>query len=220
MQAKQVEKAKVGQHMSVTDLLDIFKLITVKPMTAKELASVHKCGLPILRRTLRSMVQLNVARISGWDDSIRGTPSAIFAAGCGDSVPPPVSKHGKCATTSWAKNIKIRPTVNMVLFASMIRALEVGATVAELTEQSGCNPRTANRFLNHARRIRVAYIESWLKNPTGYPARVFMLGEKRDAPRPKAMTPKEKGLRQYYAKKERKQLQAMNAAFFAVAASS
>jgi hypothetical protein len=220
MQEKQVEKAKVGQHMGLTDLLDIFKIITAKPMTAKEIASLHKCRLQILRRTLRSMVQLNIARIVGWDLSIRGTPSAIFAAGCGDSVAPPIGRNGKVSTISWAKNIKIKPTANMVLFASMIRALEIGATVAELTEQSGCNPTTANRFLNHARRIRVAYIESWLKNPSGYPARVFMLGEKRDAPRPKAMTPKEKSLRQYYARKERKHQQAMNAAFFAVVASS
>lgn len=209
------QKATVGQHMSVCDLADILKLITVSPMTARQVAEQHKCTVVVLRRILRCMVQMGVAHVSGWDNSIRGTPAAIFAGGKGKNAPPPTKASGEQMATPWGKGIRSRPTVNLVLFASLIHGLDEGGTIAELAERSGCNPATATKFVNHVRRLGLAYVGAWHQNWTGYPARVFMLGCRRDVPRPKAMTLQEKSLRHYHARKAKEKQQAINSALFA-----
>lgn len=209
------QKATVGQHMSVCDLADILKLITVAPMTASQVAEQHKCTVIVLRRILRCMVQMGVAHVSGWDRSIRGTPAAIFAGGEGENAPPPTKASGEQMATPWGKGVRARPSVNLVLFASLIHGLDEGGTIAELTERSGCNPATTTKFVNHARRLGLAYVGAWHHNWTGYPARVFMLGSRRDVPRPKAMTLQEKSLRQYHARKAKEKQQAINSALFA-----
>lgn len=208
------QKATVGQHMSVCDLADILKIITVAPMTARQVAEQHKCTVIVLRHILRCMVQLGVAHVSGWDYSIRGTPAAIFAGGEGDNVPAPTKASGVQMATPWGKGVRARPTVNLILFASLIHGLDEGGTIAELTERTGCNPATTTKFVNHIRRLGLAYVGAWHHNCTGYPARVFMLGSRRDVPRPKPMTMREKSLRQYYSRQARKKQLAINAALF------
>lgn len=195
------KKAKVGQHMSVLDLADILKIITVAPMTARQVSEQHKCGLVVLRSILRCMVQLGVAHVSGWDHSVRGTPAAIFCGGAGESVKAPKTRDGLEPQTLWGKGVRSRPSANMVLFASLIHGLDEGGTIAELTERTGCNPTTATKFVNHVRRIGLAHVGAWHQSWTGYPARVFMLGSDRDVARPKAQSKREKSLRQYYARK-------------------
>lgn len=209
------KKATVGQHLSVCDLTDILKLITVSPMTARQVAEQHKCTVIVLRRILRCMVQLGVAHVSGWDRSIRGTPAAIFAGGEGESAPPPTKATGERMETPWGKGVRSRPSVNLILFASLIHGLDEGGTIAELTEKAGCNPATTTKFVNHVRRLNLAYVGAWHHNWTGYPARVFMLGSRRDVPRPKAMSLREKSLRQYYSRKAKKEQAAINSALFA-----
>ena len=142
------KKATVGQHMSVCDLADILKIITVAPMTARQVAEQHKCTVIVLRRILRCMVQLGVAHVSGWDRSIRGTPAAIFAGGEGESAPPPTKATGERMETPWGKGVRSRPSVNLILFASLIHGLDEGGTIAELTERTGCNPATTTKFMN------------------------------------------------------------------------
>jgi hypothetical protein len=209
------KKAKVGQHMSVLDLADILKIITVAPMTARHVSEQHKCGLVVLRSILRCMVQLGVAHVSGWDHSIRGTPAAIFAGGAGESVKAPKTRDGLESQTPWGKGVRARPSVNMILFADLIHGLDEGGTVAELTERTGCNPATATKFVNHVRRIGLAHVGAWHQNWTGYPARVFMLGSRRDVPRPKPMSVREKSLRQYYARKAKAQQETISRALSA-----
>lgn len=208
------KKAKVGQHMSVLDLADILKIITVAPMTARQVSEQHKCGLVVLRRVLRCMVQLDVAHVAGWDRAMRGTPAAIFCGGSGDSAKPPMTREGLEPQTPWGNGVRMRPSANMVLFASLIHGLDEGGTIAELTERTGCNEATATRFVNHVRRIGLAHVGAWHQNWTGYPARVFMLGAGRDARRPKAQDQREKSLRQYHARQAKKKQQAINAALF------
>lgn len=208
------KKATRGQHLSVCDLADILKLITVAPMTARQVSEQHKCTATVLRRILRCMVQSGVAHVSGWDRSVRGTPAAIFSGGPGENVPAPLTVSGQPMETPWAKGVRARPNVNLILFASLIHALEEGGTVAELTERTGCNPATAAKFVNHVRRLGLAYVGAWHHNWTGYPARVFMLGSRRDVPRPKAMTLQEKSLRQYHARQAKKKQAAINSALF------
>lgn len=208
------KKATVGQHMSVCDLADILKIITVAPMTARQVAEQHKCTVIVLRRILRCMVQMGVAHVSGWDRSVRGTPAAIFAGGKGESAPAPTKASGEQMDTPWGNGLRSRPTVNLILFASLIHGLDEGGTIAELTEKAGCNPATTTKFVNHVRSLGLAYVGAWLHNWTGYPARVFMLGNRRDVPRPKPMTMREKSLRQYYSRQARKKQLAINAALF------
>lgn len=208
------KKSTVGQHMSVCDLADILKLITIAPMTARQVSEQHKCGLVVLRRVLRCMVQLDIAHVSGWDNTVRGTPAAIFAGGSGESAQPPATRDGRDPLTAWGKGQRMRPSVNQILFADLVRTLDEGATIAELVDRSGCNEATATRFVNHMRRIGLAYVGAWHQNWTGYPARVFMLGAGRDVRRPKAQNQREKSLRQYHARQAKKKQQAINAALF------
>lgn len=209
------QKAKRGQHLSVCDLADILKLITASPMTARQVFEQHKTGLVVLRRLLRCMVQLDVAHVSGWDHSIRGTPAAIFAGGSGENVEPPLNRDGSATKTPWAKGARIRPSANMIMFGALVRALDEGATVAELVERVGCNPATAARFVNHMRRLGLAHIGAWHQSWTGYPSRVFMLGAGRDVRRPKPLDAREKSLRNYHARQAKAKQAAINSALFA-----
>ena len=117
-------------------------------------------------------------------------------------------------TTPWATGVKSKPTANLILFASLINAMDEGGTIAELAERTGCNATTATKFANHMHRLGLAHVGAWHNNWTGYPARVFMLGNRRDAARPKAMTQREKSLRQYHARKSKERQVSINAALF------
>ncbi|HET8704693.1 MAG TPA: hypothetical protein VFM46_00215, partial [Pseudomonadales bacterium] len=170
----------------------------------RSVSEQHKCGLTVLRKVLRGMVQLGIAHVSGWDQTVRGTPAAIFAGGVGENSAPPKTREGLETKSIWGKGIRIRPSANLILFADLIRGLDEGGTIAELTKRTGGNPATVGRFVNYAKAIGLAHIGAWDHPHSGYPARVFMLGAKRNMPRPKALTPNEKALRQYHARQAKK----------------
>jgi len=203
------QKAKVGQHMSVCDLADILKLIGKEPMTARQASCLHKLGLTHMRKVLRHFVQMGLARVVGWDVAIRGTPPAIFAAGGGESVPAPMTKEGEVPKTAWGRGGRTRANANTVLFCEIVKALDGGATIADVVERSGCSPSTAGKLINHMHQQGLVHVCAWDAPVSGYPVRVFAMGARRDAPRPKAMTKREKSLRQYYARKAKTQQAAM-----------
>ena len=100
-----------------------------------------------------------------------------------------------------------------VLFAKLIGLLmlpdsEPGRSYNELAEESGLCVHTVRRYVLAMREARpkVAYICGWDLDVRGNPSiRLFKLGNKRDAPRPKKTNAER--LRQQAARKKQKRIQ-------------
>ena len=205
----------VGQRLSVLDLADIYRLITRDQLTAEQVG--ERCGryAKAMRPVLKYFVQAGVADVCAWDMTVRGTRTAIFAAGTGKVAPLPMTRAGAVPATGWGKGHRTKPRLNCMVFCGVVRAIMTdGATVDEIVEHVGCHWDTANNIVNHMREISLCYIGAWVSNRNCGPSRVFKLGRGKTAPRPAPMSNAVRCKRDYWARKARSQQAAFQAAFF------
>ena len=70
---------------------------------------------------------------------------------------------------------------NTLAIVNMIKCLEAGSTIAEITQEAGLHVTTVRRWVNHFRRAGMCYIMAYDADVMGRPrARVYKLGQGKD----------------------------------------
>lgn len=207
--SQMTKKLKPGQHMGLAQLADILSIITAEPMTAKQVSDVHPCSLPRLRGLLRMMSEMCIAHVCGWQAGQKGPAAAIYAGGDGQDAPLPDGYIGSFSRRSIKR---IRPNALMILFCSIVRAFREGGTATEIAAMSGAHIRKVTDLAKYMWQIGLIYIEAWDRAVDGPHVRVWKLGRKRDAKRPRPVTQAERNAKRIAGQKAKQEQTAVLAA--------
>lgn len=164
----------------------VWATIHQQPRTAHEAAAAVSSGAQPTARVLWRMASLGIAHVSSW--CAPHAPRANvwvprFAAGPGTHASPPAGK--RIATGG-----RLRPRAEVTHFAAILRELEVGATRADITRNTGVMEHNLARLLRALRTMRLVRVAGWEVREWGggRPAEVLQLGTGPDAPRPRRMS--------------------------------
>jgi len=101
---------------------------------------------------------------------------------------------------------------NTLAIVNMIKCMEEGATMSEMTQVTGLHVTTVRRWVNHFRRAGMCYIYAYDADAMGRPrARVWKLGQGKDL-KYVPFTEQERKARYKAKVKARKWLRALHAA--------
>lgn len=198
------KKNGVGQHLAWTDYADLLAKIMGQPMTAKRAAQGYRARLETVRKLLRLFRDQRLAHISAYVKESKATPAAVYAYGFKPDAQMPLTTEGKVSTAVRPKYAKPIPAV--IAFADIVRNLEQGQTVREISEATGVSPSHLAKLIAYMRSLGIVYICEYQRQNDGYPPAVFKLGSGRNATYPKAMTPQEKSARSWEARKAKRQM--------------
>lgn len=174
----------------------ILRALQQRPMTIAELRIECGLGGTGAAEIMRRMKAVGLVHIAGWRQASPGTKGrlpAIWGAGDAEDCPYPGAKRPVLPE----RHRSIRS--ELLAFATILRACESPATVAEIAEQTGCDKGTVTALMRYCRSIGLVYVAGWLpwKLGGGTPTRLYALGNRRDAPRPRAVASETRSAKRY-----------------------
>lgn len=182
--------------------------VAASPTTPARAGEALCVGKQSMREILWRMEHMGLVHVTGWTqpELKRGFLAPMFAAGQGVSCPYPRQLRRHAPGSSLARST---PKPELMAFASVIRCLRDGMTRREIRAETGIAVMRLGLLLRELRRLGLAHRSAWSvrDDGAGAPAEVLSYGPGKDAPRPKALTEEERGLR-YRTKRRARELTA------------
>jgi hypothetical protein len=200
-------KAGPGPHIIRTGRLGwsayarIYAAVIDKALTHIEAAEAVGAGSQSVREILWRMEHLRLVHVETWCKhyKARGPLAARFRAGEGVSAPYPSATAVDVPGASLAAG---NPRSELISFAHIMRALQDGATRADIMDQTGCSHSNLSKLLRTMKGLGIVHVCSWQRrcDEPGQPAEVLQLGAGRNAPKPKPIDGAERA-RRYWVKR-------------------
>lgn len=170
---------KRGQRIGWAGYADILRTLQLRPSTTAEVGALVGIEPINAQVVLRRMRHARLIHVQAWQPTPGSNARAVsvWAAGHAPDAPYP---NGKPQQAKASNNISSQ----LIAFASIVRALEMAITVADLAKATGVNACHLYRLLRHMRRIGLARVADWGGN-RGKPAAMWELGNAPCAPRPR-----------------------------------
>lgn len=161
--------------MPTASYVDYARVMLALPARADQVAERVGMTVSCVRLILRQLWSLRMAH-PGEAEGARNNVVAVWLQGDGDAAPG-VRGGGR-----------LKPGAQLIAFATIWRALDGGARVSVVFEETGVSRDAVYRLLGFMRKAGGAHITTWEKDRFGRAVAVWTLGEGRDAPRPKLRT--------------------------------
>lgn len=156
-----------------------------KPMSRRQVSEQFGTTIVHAGEILAEMHTLGMVHVAGWKrESFTGSASRLYRAGRGVDVLPPPTRLGKPGKTAMPH--KVKPRAHIIALRSLIDALEVGITTADLVRETGLSLSAIQKFVKHCREIGLIHISAWKRLPFSR-APLYELGSEPDAPKPARM---------------------------------
>jgi hypothetical protein len=144
-----------------------------------------KCESDV-RKTLYQLSNRGLARIVGWRprEGHGGPPLALWAFGGGEWAAYPENYPKSRISSRTSK--RHRPGIEMIAFSMMLDSLMAGATMLEISEDSGIPQHAASKLIAFMRKHGLCHCCDWVRRVGhgGTPARVWKFGPGADKRRP------------------------------------
>lgn len=177
---------KTGAYMGFAGLACVLAM-TKNPTSPHDVVKTIGIGLKRASGILRQFWLLGLVHRVGWVKPKHGFPTPVYKIGDGEDVPAMIGRDGRPHAYADMRPKVMEPRV--VAFASVLQAMELPVTVAELGRQSGLSESRLRELLRlmNAPDIGLAYVAGYEPRDDGMGAHaaLWCYGiNKRNAPRP------------------------------------
>lgn len=179
---------KPGAYMGFAGLACVLAM-TKNPTAPPDVTKTIGISIKRAAGILRQFWLLGLVHRCGWIKPKHGFPTPIYKIGTGEDVPAMIGAEGRPHAYADMRPKCMEPRI--VAFASVIQAMELPVSVAELCHQAGISDSRLRELLRHMnqRDIGLAYIAGYQprEDNAGPPMALWCYGiNKRNAPRPVA----------------------------------
>lgn len=182
MRKKKAKTVRLG----LAGYVRLLAILRTAPHSTVELEAAAGIGHNTANRIMGSMYALGMIHIADWrmDDDSPTQPR--FLGFAGEDSPPPTRRPNGRPIGGVKRLRNAKPTSEMTAFASLIRALEVPASRADLAEATGMNDQTIRAALRAMLKERMVRVALWTPRltPGGPYVPNFQMGAAPSAPRP------------------------------------
>lgn len=189
MKAPNLEKRVRGQRLGLHGYLFALREIHKAPRTAEYIAQVMSLSRENSTHLMRRLRAARLIHIGGWVKAERAnvTKQAVFVFGAGDDVPYPSGSPFQKAERATTLNAAA------IAAGALLRALSSVASKHDVREFTGMTHMHSNNAVNYMHSIGLIHIAAWSPQiGGGTPIALYVLGQGRDAARPK---PESRGAR-------------------------
>lgn len=183
-----------GKRLGMAGRVAVLRSLVKKPAPWPELVQRDVVGATAAITFVNTLHALGMLRIVGWRQTYKAPLLPIFGMGPGEDAPLPAKRstgQRAVAVAPHARSPRLSPAPSELLaFFHLYEALQAPSTPQEIAEETGLYRATVAKALRslHEGAPKLAYVADWRRQLRGgEPIPLYAWGNKRDAPRPKAI---------------------------------
>lgn len=192
------------------------------PSTAIALAERLGVTRNNMRKLLRRMADLGLVYVSAWERvGLRQMPAQVYAYGDLPCAPMPLNKRNGLPSRHAivADSRPLRPRIELLTFARIVKAMSEPRTAEWLSEDSGAHRNAVYSLIRFMRGLSLVHIGDWhQRSAGGSPSAMYQMGADKDAPRPAVRSRREIEARWRAGRAAKDRMQFVNHALAANAA--
>jgi hypothetical protein len=197
-----VNGAKSGRF-GLVHYARILHRVMQSPCTQHDVAQAIGRSVARVREILWRLENMGRVHVVDWAPSprVHGCKSPVFALGPGKSMPYPGEWKRPPMGSTLART---KPRPELIAFVSILRALDAGASRADLGQASGVSHHRFPLLLRYMASVQMVHLCEWRRRDgqvNGTPTEVYKFGPGENAKRPARLTQRQRDKRS----KQRKQ---------------